>query len=120
MSGYRDRSGYDPYAYERPGRPLRPYNWVQWIGVALIVAGIVALLAYFAGEAGWIPPLVKQVQLSTALAIVGSLLVNSRREPGTPVDEEQRRRNRKVLLITILGCAVIFGAALIIDFQGAK
>ena len=120
MSGYRDRSGYDPYAYERPGRPLRPYNWVQWIGVALIVAGIVALLAYFAGEAGWIPPLVKQVQLSTALAIVGSLLVNSRREPGTPVDEEQRRRNRKVLLITILVCAVIFGAALVIDFQGAK
>ena len=113
------QSSYDPYAYEQPGRPMRPYNKVQWIGVALIVASIAALLAYFAGRAGWIAPLVKEVQISTALAIIGSVLVNSRREPGTPVGEEQRRRNRKVLLITILVCSVIIGAAVAIEFSGA-
>ena len=117
MGGYRE-SSYDPLAYERPGRPMRPYNWVQWIGVALIVASVATLLAYFAGRAGWIAPLVKEVQLSTALAIVGSILVNSRREPGTQAGEEQLRRNRKVLLITILVCAVIIGAAAIIEFKG--
>jgi hypothetical protein len=115
MAGYRE-SRYDPYAYEQPGRPMRPYNWVQWIGVALVAAGIATLLAYFAGRAGWIQPLVKQVQLSTALAIIGSLLVNSRREPGTQVGEEQLRRNRKVLLITILVCTVIGAAAILIEF----
>ena len=118
MPGYRE-SSYDPYAYEQPGRPMRPYNWVQWIGVGLIVAGIAALLAYFAGQAGLIPPLIKQVQVSTALAIIGSVLVNSRREPGTQVGEEQLRRNRKVLLITILVCAVIGAAAVVIEFKGA-
>jgi hypothetical protein len=115
MSSYRE-SSYDPYAYEQPGRPMRPYNWVQWLGVALIVASIAALLVYFAGRAGWIAPLIKEVQLSTALAIVGSILVNSRREPGTQVGQEQLRRNRKVLLITILVCVVVFGAAALIDF----
>ena len=120
MAGYRDTSNYDPYAYEQPGRPIRPYNWVQWTGVALIGASIAALLAYFAGRAGWIAPVIKQVQVSTALAIIGSLLVNSRREPGTPAGSEQLRRNRKVLLITILVCAIVIGAAVVIEFQGAK
>ena len=118
--GYRDKSSsYDPHAYEHPGRPMRPYNWVQWTGVALIGAGVLALLAYFAGQAGWIAPLVKQVQVSTALAIIGSILVNSRREPGTQVGSEQLAKNRKVLLITVIVCAVLIGAAVVIEFQGA-
>jgi hypothetical protein len=120
MTGYRETdNGYDPYAYDQPGRPMRPYNWVQWVGVTLIVAGIAALLAVFAGRAGWIAPLVKDVQVSTALTIIGSLLVNSRREPGTQVGELQRRRNRKVLLITLAICAVVLGAAIAIEFKGA-
>ena len=118
MSGYR-QSSYDPHAYEQPGRPMRPYNWVQWTGVALIVASIATLLLYFAGRADWIAPLVKEVQPSTALAIFGSILINSRREPGTQVGEEQLRRNRKVLIITILVCSLIIGAAVAIEFSGA-
>jgi len=120
MAGYRDTDmGYDPHAYEQPGRPLRPYNWVQWTGVALIVASIASLLAYFAGRAGWIAPLIKEVQVSTALAIIGSVLVNSRREPGTQAGEAQLRRNRKVLLITIAVCVAVAAAAVVIEFKGA-
>jgi hypothetical protein len=119
MTGYREHS-FDPYAYEQPGRPMRPFNWVQWCGVALVGAGIVALLLYFAGRAGWIAPLVKEVQLSTALSIVGVVLINSRREPGTQVGSEQLQRNRKVLFITVAICAAVLGAALVIEFSGAK
>ena len=118
MTGYREHS-FDPYAYEQPGRPMRPFNWVQWFGVALIVAGIAALLLYFAGRAGWIAPLVERVQLSTALSLIGLLLINSRREPGTQVGSEQLRRNRKVLLITVAVVALILGAAAVIEFSGA-
>ena len=118
MSGYREHS-FDPYAYEQPGRPMRPFNWVQWCGVAFVVAGIVALLLYFVGRAGWIAPLIKEVQLSTALSIIGVLLVNSRREPGNQVGSEQLRRNRKVLLITVAAVAAILGAAVVIEFSGA-
>ena len=117
---YRDSdTGYDPHAYEQPGRPLRPFNWVQWTGVALIVAAIAALFAYFFGRAGLIPPVIKDVPISTALAIVGSVLVNSRREPGTQLGEERLRRNRKVLLITIAVCVAIAAAAAVIEFKGA-
>ena len=119
MSGYREESSFDPNSYPSYGRPLRPYNWVQWTGVALIVASIGALLAYFFGRAGLIPPVIKDVPISTALAIIGSVLVNSRREPGTPFDEEQRRRNRKVLLITIAICVAIATAVVVIEFKGA-
>jgi hypothetical protein len=118
MSGYREH-GFDPYAFERPGRPMRPYNWVQWCGAAFIAAGIVMLLLYFAGRAGWIAPLVKEVQLSTILSIFGALLINSRREPGTQVGSEQLQRNRRVLLITVAIVAAILGVVTVIEFSGA-
>ena len=53
INGYRDRSSYDPYASPSYGRPLRPFNWVQWTGVAVAVAGIVFEIAYLASQAGW-------------------------------------------------------------------
>ena len=108
MSGYRDSSGFDPYAYERPGRPLRPFNWVQWTGVAMGVAGALAMVATLvirltgreATRDDWIP-------LGSALVILGSVLINSRRQPGLTT---ATRRKRMVIVAVGL---MLFGAALI-------
>src|SRR5690349_10195850 len=119
MTGYRDQSGYDPYAYERPGRPLRPYNWVQWIGVVMIATGALYAFAFLLAAADVIPIHFKSAMPFALLPLIGQTFVNSRREPGTPAGEEQLRRNRKVLLITVLVCAVILGIATVIEFTGA-
>ena len=120
MSSYRDPI-YDPNAWEQPGRPLRPYNWLQWLGFALMV---VALLAYAYAPAatfGWVPKLRFQPMMAgLPLLLIGLALVNSRREPGTMVGSEQLAKNRRVLAITILVCAAILGAALVIEFIGAN
>ena len=39
MSGYRDRSNFDPNVSSDYGPPMRPYNWVQWTGIGLIALG---------------------------------------------------------------------------------
>jgi hypothetical protein len=118
MAGYREHS-FDPYAYEQPGRPMRPFNWVQWTGVALEVLGLCMFLAYVGGKLGWIAPVVRS-GFGFMPMIIGMTLINSRREPGTPAGSEQLQRNRKVLLITIATLAVILGAAVVIESLGAK
>jgi hypothetical protein len=118
MSGYREHS-FDPEAFERAGPPMRPYNWVQWCGVAFVGAAIATLILYFAGLVGLIAPLIEKVQLSTALAMIGVVLIGSRREPGTWVGSEHLHRNRKIFLITIAVLAVVLVAAIIIESKGA-
>ena len=101
-------------------RPLRPFNWVQWTGVAFAVLGGLAILAYFGGKLGWIPQWIDEPTPGPFLAMMaGSLLINSRREPLPEADELQRQRNRKVLLVTVAILAAIFGAVLVIEFTGA-
>ena len=117
MSGYREHN-FDPYAYEQPGRPLRPFNWVQWTGVAFELLGLGLFLAQIAAQLGWIAPFVG-TGLGFAAMIIGMVLINSRREPASQVDSEQLAKNRRVLLITILVCAAILGAAVVIEFLGA-
>ena len=118
MSGYR-QSRYDPEAYAQPGRPMRPYNWVQWSGVVLLTVGLAANIVYLAGAFGWIAPLLEDTSPANILLLVGIGLIHSRRGPETPVEAEQHRKNRKVLLITITLCAIIIGAATIIELTGA-
>ena len=118
MSGYREHS-FNPNAYEQPGPPLRPFNWVQWTGVVFEVIGVAALLAYAAGRIGWTPEWIEHPGAMIMLGAVGAMLINSRRQPGTQVGSEQLERNRKVLLITVAILAAIFGAVLVIEF-GAK
>ena len=102
------------------GRPLRPFNWVQWSGVGLATLGGLAILAYFGGKLGWIPHWIDEPTPGPFMAMmVGSLLINSRREPLPGVSEEQLRRNRKMLLITVAILAAVFGAVLVIEFSGA-
>ena len=116
MSGYRQH-GYDPNAYEVAGGPMRPFNWVQWTGVAIGVVGLVLTVLQVAGQLGWVRQWWDGSPPVFVLLLLGVVLVNSRREPATNVDSEQLRKNRKVLLITIIGCAIIFAAAAIL--QGA-
>ena len=117
MSGYREHS-YDPTATPRYGRPLRPYNWVQWTGVGLMVVGLAIDITYFAGRLGW---LAKATVPLVALApiMAGSVLINSRREVlADPAPELAAARRRWLIIVTIL-CIAILGAAVVLDLTGA-
>ena len=119
MTGYREHS-FDPNAYEQPGPPLKPYNMVQWIGVVFAVLGILAFFVWGFGRLGLIPQWIDHPAPVIMLGAVGTMLVNSRRAPGTQVGSEQLEKNRRVLLITVAICATVLGAALVIEFSGAK
>ena len=114
------QSSYDPDAYEQPGRPLKPYNWVQWSGVALGVVGAMLVTLDVLGRLGWIPQWIDDPSPGAFLLMVlGVILVNSRREPDTLVTEEQREKNKRTLFITAAICAAILGGALVIEYLGA-
>lgn len=109
MSGYRE-SNFDPNAGSSDtGPPLRPFNWVQWTGVAMGIVGALVMIATVAIRLGshpatkddWIP-------LASALVIFGSVLINSRRQPGGLTPETKRKR----MVIIAVGL-MVFGAALI-------
>ena len=111
MSGYRTH-GYDPYFREQMGRPLRPYNWVQWIGISLVGAGFILILADYAARFGWIDDRFDPSGLATlALCVVGAILVSSRRAPPKTVGEEEHRRDARLTLVMFaLGTAGLIGA----------
>ena len=119
MSGYR-QSNYDPKDYERLGRPLRPYNWVQWLGVAFGVAGAAVLTLHLAGRMGWIAPFLATPLGAVGLFVVGSTLINSRREPAPGVTPAQQATNRRWLVVTTILCALILGVATFIELSGAN
>ena len=118
MSGYR-QSNFDPDAYQHPGAPLRPYNWVQWAGVAMGVIGLGLFLVHLAGKMGWIAPPVGYSAAGLVPLLAGSALINSRRSPSTLVTAEQRARNTRTLVITVALCAIVLGVAALIEFSGA-
>jgi hypothetical protein len=118
MSRYRQTS-FDPNAYDQPGPALRPFNWVQWTGVALQLIGGALILLFIAGKLGWIPHWIDDLSPGPiVLMLIGAALINSRRAPGTPIDEQQRERNKRTLVITLAICAVILGGAFAIEFLG--
>lgn len=119
MIGYRDRSGFDPGAYERTDPPLRPFNWVQWTGVGFVVLANAGLIAYFAGRAGLIPEWIDSPVPVIVLAPLGSVLVNSRRRPSYDPAPELASARKRWLIIIVGLCFVVFGAAIALDFTGA-
>jgi hypothetical protein len=120
MTGYREH-GFDPNAFEQPGPPLKPYNWVQWTGVAIGTVGAALITLDLLARIGWAPQWIDAPSpVPFSLLVIGMVLINSRRAPGTQVGSEQLAKNRKVLLITVAICAAILGAALVIEFSGAK
>jgi hypothetical protein len=119
MSGYREHS-YDPNAYEHPGPPLKPYNWVQWTGVAVGGVGAALITLDLLGRTGLIPHWIDDPSPAPfMLLVIGMVLINSRRGPATQVGSEQLEKNRRTLLITAAICALILGAAVVIELSGA-
>jgi hypothetical protein len=113
MSGYRETS-FDPNSYPRYGKPLRPYNWVQWTGVALVLLGIGIDLVYFAGRLGWVRAM-NSPTYALAPLFLGISLVNSRREIlDDPAPELAAARKRGLMIVTAI-CVVVLGAAAAID-----
>lgn len=108
MSGYREPS-YDPDHYQVSGAPLKPYNWVQWAGTLLALAGAAIILVEWGGKLGWIPRWIEDAGFAPlGLLLLGMILVNSRRGPNRDVSPRERDRNRQIaILITIVGAALI-------------
>ena len=79
MAGYR-QSSFDPNAYQRYGKPLRPYNWAQWLGVVFAVLGVLGYFAYAADRLGWISIGFDSPAPFISLPLIGVALINSRRE----------------------------------------
>ena len=118
MTGYREHS-FDPNAYEQPGPPLRPFNWVQWTGVVFVTLGLLAFVVYCAEKISLIPTWLENPAPVIMLGAIGTMLINSRRAAGVQVGSEQLAKNRRVLLITVAICAAIIGAAVVIELSGA-
>ena len=114
MSGYREHS-FDPNAYQDPGQPLRPFNWVQWTGVTVIAICCAIELAHFAGRLGWIEPVFEESPRAFLFVILGLVLINSRREPPHDVAPELAAQRRGWLVTIVVASVVIVGIAFIID-----
>jgi hypothetical protein len=118
MSGYREHR-FDPNA-GGDGRPLRPFNGLQWTGVGFTVAAGVMLVAVVASAAGLISPAFEHnAGLAGMMSVVGAILINSRREFLEDPAPELAQARKRWLLIAVLVCAVIIGAAVAIEFTGA-
>jgi hypothetical protein len=115
MPGYRE-SSYDPNTHERPGPPTRPYNWVQWSGVALGGVGAAIFMAYLAGRAGWIRDPLDSPMPGVGFLMIGSVLISSRRQGSGEVRTTSRRT---LWLISAALVAFAIGLAAILYFQGA-
>ena len=116
MSGYRE-SSYDPNAYERPGPPMRPYNWVQWSGFAMGCVGMAIALAYLAGRAGWIRDPLESPMPGVGFVMIGSILINSRRQPGSGDVRSTSRRTLIAISLALFAFAIALAA--LIYFKGA-
>lgn len=113
MTGYR-QSSFDPNAGSSDtGPPLKPYNWVQWTGVAIVCVGAAGCFYFLLEKAGVVPKLTDDAMPFAILPIIGTTLVNSRRAPGQAHDAEALRR-RRTLAITLAIVAVILGVVIAI------
>ena len=119
MSGYRQQ-GFDPNASSGAGAPMRPFNWVQWLGVALIVVGIALSIAMIGAglDVAWLQSF-RHVP-SVVPILLGVVLINSRRHPGTDPAPELAPARQRWLIIIVAICAAVLGVATVIEFSGAN
>jgi hypothetical protein len=115
MPGYREH-GFDPSAGGDYGRPQRPFNWVQWLGVACLFVGAAIMLAYVGGGLGLLPKLLDSPTPGTAFVMIAIPLIASRREAGT-LSVESKRRRTVIIAVALAVCALT--AALVFYFKGA-
>jgi hypothetical protein len=100
-------SSYEPLAAEVPGRPLRPYNMAQWLGVVMTAAGLALGHAHIAARLGWLPSLLDSAAIPFWLVILGSFLVGCRREPGRLQTPSEVRRGYRLFAATLAIGAVL-------------
>ena len=98
---------------------MRPYNGVQKLGLALLLAGIALDLVYFAGRLGWISPLTRSSLPVVALVLPGLLLVNSRRQAVPDLAPELAAARKRWLIIVTTVCVAVLGLATAIELSGA-
>ena len=115
MGSYRE-SSFDPNAGGFHGPLIRPFNWVQWTGVAIALIGVGFDLVYLGGRAGVIPKLLYEPSIGIALPFIGAALINSRRQPGT-LSPETKRQRTIIIAVALAVCAVALGVT--IYFKGA-
>ncbi|MEO7409709.1 MAG: hypothetical protein ABIU10_00095 [Sphingomicrobium sp.] len=119
MSGYR-QSSYDPDAYERMSGPVRPFNGVQWTGVAVLGVAAFMFLAFLAGELGWTRAILPSPIAALGPMLIGNLMINSRQQPSyDPAPELAPARRRWMIIVTIICAAVLGAATLVTIFTGA-
>lgn len=116
MSGYREHS-FDPNAGGDYGPPMRPFNWVQWTGVAFALVGATIDLAYLGGRIGIVPKLLDSPSIGVSLPLIGVALINARRQPGGAPTPETIRRRMVIIAIAFAICLLALGA--VIYFKGA-
>ena len=80
MSGYREHS-FDPNAYEQPGPPLKPYNKVEWTGVAIGTVGVLLAVLHLAIRSGLLSFDFDVGAVPVAFTFLGLALIYSRRAP---------------------------------------
>ena len=118
MAGYREHS-YDPNGdWGQQGRPLRPFNWVQWTGVAIEIVALAGLLAYVGGRVGIIPEWIDGAFPLIMLAPIGSVLITSRREPAHDLAPELAPARKRWMIIVVALCVALIGGAAIVQLAG--
>lgn len=94
------QSSFDPFAASAPTRPMRPFNWVQWVGIGLEVAAFGIMFWHVLVRLHLLPPPAAPIQYATLSALIGITLIGSRREP-VPENEDPARRGRDRLWMTV-------------------
>lgn len=119
MSGYRQHS-FDPMAGNDLGRPIRPYNTVQWFGVVLQLLSLCVYGYHFAAKADWVAdPGFETIMFGLPLLIVGMVLVYSRREDEHDLAPELAAARRRWLIIITVLCVALIAVAAAIELLGA-
>jgi hypothetical protein len=115
MTNYREHSfDLDGGAGSRP--PLRPFTAVQWIGLAFLVIGALAIAVSILGRMRVIPSIFDDDIPFVSVMPLGAVLMNARRRTA-PCDPEVLKRRRIIVVILAL---VVFVAAAVLAFLLAK
>ena len=113
------QSSYEPNHWEPQGPPVRPFNWVQWAGVGLLVFGLIGMLAEFAARVGWISFLDGDFVPFVSFMPLGAVLMNSRRQPISPEQCARQRRRALIVAAVALVACILSAAITILIFKGA-
>jgi hypothetical protein len=112
------RSTYEPLASTGPGRPARPYDRTQRVGVGFMILGLILLGLQLAGIFG-VAALASLKHVPVVLlTTLGVLLINSRREPIVDPAPELAQARRKWLVIVGAACGLLLGLALVLASRG--